>query len=134
VTVRTHDVPKAKSGLYRRRSEEFRAAAGAAAALRHWDVAVSNAVHSAIAGADAVTVRKLRLRSAAQGHADAIGPLRSLPADLRRRDRAVRHLAALLAVKFEAEYGDRGLGSRDWQAARAQLERFLEWVGETLGP
>lgn len=127
--MRTRTVPRAQARTYRLRSDEFEAASFAAAGRGHWDVAVANAVHSAISLADALAVWYLGRRNASPAHADAVSVFRDLAAsiDARELDRNGRHLAALLELKDAAEYEERRLRESDWARAADHLARFRAW-------
>jgi hypothetical protein len=125
-------VPPERYVHYERRAMEFRVAALTAASAEHWNVAVANAVHSAISAADAVAVRYLGRRSGEPSHLAAVPLLRSLPAQTPGRDRAIRHLLELLNVKSDAEYGEERLTAHDWHRVADHLDRLLNWVRAQL--
>ena len=132
--MRTRRVDKAGFAVYRKRSDQYEAAARRSAELRHWDSAVGNAIHAAISMADALAVWHLGMRCASQDHREAVELFFRLSFAKKEQDENGRHLSKLLELKNAAEYEERNLKAGDWDAAAPHLARFREWAAKKLPP
>ena len=123
---------KAKYANYVRKSDQFARAAADAQARGDWDAAVSNAVHAAIAMADALAVFYAGHRSAAQSHQETLEVLFGLALDRTDLERNSAHLSRLLGVKTAAEYEERLLEGNDAARALKHMDRFRQWAKAKL--
>jgi HEPN domain-containing protein len=128
VAARTERVTKERYLNYLRKSDEFHRSAEEAARRGDWTAAVSNAVHSGISMADALTVFYAGERSTAQDHDEAMRLLATLGIARNELDRNMKHLFSLLEVKNLAEYEDRLLGQSEAESAMRNADRFRRWV------
>ena len=117
---------------YRTRSDQYAAGARRSAKLRHWDSAVGNAIHAGISMADALAVWYLGMRSTSPDHGDAIELFFRLSFGTKEVDENGKHLSKLLELKNAAEYEDRSLREKDWNAAESHMTRFLGWAEKKL--
>ncbi len=126
--MRTRNVDRFRAKDYLQRSEECKNAMHRSFEGGEWTACVINAIHSAIAAADALCVFKLGLRHAGERHEDAI----SIFLGINRTDENIlknsKHLQELLQIKTEAEYSERLMGSKDAEIAKKHCERFLDYV------
>ena len=70
--MKTRSVEKIYARNYLKRAEECKITANYAFSNGNWNSCVINAIHSAIASADAFCIFKLGLRNASERHADAV--------------------------------------------------------------
>lgn len=131
--LRTRGFPPHKAEVYSKKAEAFAAAARLALADGSWDPALSAAAHALICASDAVTIRHLRQRSAAQEHGESVALLRSvetIPAA--ERTTVARQVEGVLARKHWAEYEDRLVredeARRAVQAMERALPKLLRWA------
>jgi HEPN domain-containing protein len=128
VAARTGRVTKERYLNYLRESDEFHRSAEEAARRGDWTAAVSNAVHSGISAADALTTFYAGERSTAQDHDGVLRLLATLGIDRDEIDRNMRHLNSLLEVKNLAEYEDRLPRQGEAESALRNADRFRRWV------
>lgn len=126
--TRTRRVGKERYSNFIRKSDEFHRSALEAAKRRDWTALISNAVHSAISMADALTVFYAGERSAGQSHSDVMRLLSTLGVAREELDRNMRHLSSLLEVKNLAEYEDRLPTQNEAESAMANADRFRRWA------
>lgn len=131
--MRVRDFPPHKAEVYARKAERFAASARAALAQGSWDPALSAAAHALICASDAVTIRHLRQRSAAQEHGESVALLRAVEA-VPAADKAIvaRQVEGVLARKHWSEYEDRLVeedeARRALQAMERALPKLLRWA------
>lgn len=131
--MKTRPLPPEKARIYWEKAERFSHSARAALEARHWDPAVSAAVHAGINALDALCIARLGRRSASDAHDDAVDLLdemSTLPAPA--RDEIAKHVRALLAVKHLAEYASRLCEESDARQALKHAERVLVRIREWL--
>ncbi len=119
---------KERYSNYLRKSDEFYRSAQEAEKRGDWTALVSNAVHSAISMADALTVFYAGERSTAQSHNEVMRLLATLGVDRDELDRNMRHLSSLLELKNLAEYEDRLPTQKEAKSAIQNADRFRRWV------
>ena len=129
---RTRAVRKELYRNYLAKSSEFLRAAQDSLRRGDHDACVSAAIHSGINLADALAAFYLQMRSAGEGHEDALALVRRVPLPAAESERILRHLSALLDVKNAAEYEDRLLRAREAEAAMKHLERLSSKVLSVL--
>jgi len=130
--MRTRKVGKSSFVTYRKRSDQYEASAQRSSELRHWDAAVGNAIHAVISMADALAVWHLGMRSASQDHGGTIELFFRLSFGKKELDENARHLSRLLELKNAAEYEERSLSEKDWDAAEPHMTRFRGWAAKKL--
>lgn len=128
MATRTRRIGKERYLNYLRKSDEFYRSAEQAAKRGDWTAAVSNAVHSGISVADALTVFYAGERSTAQDHNEAMRLLAALGINRAELDLNMRHLLSLLEVKNLAEYEDKLPGQSEAESAMRNADRFRRWV------
>ena len=128
MVARARRVGKEKYSNYLRKSDEFYRSAAEAAKREDWTAVVSNAVHSGISMADALTVFYAGERSTAQDHDEVMRLLATLGIARNELDRNMKHLFSLLEVKNLAEYEDRLPGQSEAESAMRNADRFRTWV------
>ncbi|MBM3303875.1 MAG: HEPN domain-containing protein [Candidatus Aenigmarchaeota archaeon] len=126
--MRTRAVDRYKAGEYLKRAEECKNAMNHSYDMREWNACVINAVHSAIAAADAFCIRRTGIRHAGERHEDALRLfVEADPQGIEIKE-AIRHLQSLLGVKTDAEYGERMMKENDAVLAKKHAERFFNFV------
>jgi len=128
MAIRTRRVGKERYLNYLRKSDEFYRSAEQAARRGDWTAVVSNAVHSGISVADALTVFYAGERSTARDHDEVMRLRAALGINRAELDRNMRHLSSLLEVKNLAEYEDRLPSKNEAESALRNAGRFRKWV------
>jgi len=95
---KTRQVAKALYVNYLKRSEECLNAARTSFNHQEWNAATINAIHSCIAACDAMCVYYLGIRSAGEGHGDAVSLFKTIKADKEISANANR-IAQVLGIK-----------------------------------
>lgn len=123
MTTRNVEPNQAKN--YLQRAEQCSKAMRHAFSSGDWNACVINAIHAAISSADAICVHKLGKRSAGQSHVQAASLLAGIRPETEELRQAVKHLANLVGVKTDAEYGERLSTQREAENALKHAERLL---------
>lgn len=131
VDGRVRKVEKYKHANYLSRAEQCLRTSQKCLENRDFDASVINAVHSAIAAADALLVNKQQIRSAGQDHRASIYFFEKI--DKECSDQAFR-LKQLLGLKTESEYGEYNMAEKDAREAVLNAERLLKFVKSKLSP
>lgn len=131
--MRTRSVERTRSLVFLDRAGEFLDAARDCLSRGHHQAAVSNAVHAAIAAADAVTVFHVGKRSARQRHEEAAHLLGTLGLPESEVEPRARQLRRLLGLKTKAEYTDELVTAHEAQASVRDAERLVEWARKHVG-
>lgn len=105
---------------------EFQAAAEVSASASRWRAAGLNAIHAAIAAADAVCVFELRERSTSSSHEDASDLLRRSGAPGAREKAG--QLSAVLDLKSKVEYESRPVSAEEARTLLKRSRRLVEWA------
>lgn len=125
---RLRNVDRHKYADYLKRAEELLNAMNRAYESGEWNACVINAVQSAIASADALCIFKKGVRHAGERHEEALMLFSETePDDLQVKSNA-KHLAALLSIKTDAEYGERLMNRRDAEQAKLDAGRLFSFV------
>lgn len=115
---------------YLEAAHEFQAAAEASAAAGRWRAAGLDAIHAAIAAADAVCVFEVGERSSSSSHDDASGLLARSGAPGAREK--AEQLTAVLELKSQVAY-ESGLVKRSSaEVLLKRSRRLLDWAHELL--
>ncbi len=128
MAAKTGRVGKEKYANYIKKSEEFHRSAHEAANRGDWTAVLSNAVHSAISTADALTVFYAGERLTALGLSESIRVLSVLGITREELDLNMKHLTALLEVKNTGEYEDRLPSQSEADLALQNSEQFRRWA------
>jgi hypothetical protein len=92
----------------------------------YWRPAYSHAILAVIHAADAVTLHFTRQRNSSDDHDAALSLVSSIPEFTGApRDQFLRHFDALLDVKTQVQYSERGFIRRDAEQALQHLDRAL---------
>lgn len=126
--MRTRSAEKVYAKNYLKRAEECKNSMNIALTSGEWNSCVINAIHCAIAAADAFCIFKLGIRNAGERHADAIALFLSIDRNDAEIKRNANHLSRLLDIKTNAEYGERLLNRKDSNEASKHAERLLSFV------
>jgi len=126
--MRTRDVDRHKAVDYLKRAEECKNAMYRSCDEREWNASVINAVHCAIAAADAFCIWKLGIRHAGERHEDAVRLFsQTAPEDDSIR-KASKHLMELLNIKSESEYGENLMKEKNAILATKHAEQLFDFV------
>lgn len=126
--MNTRPVDKSKFGNYLKRAEECLNAMSRSYDSREWNACVIAAVQSSIASADALCIFKNGFRHAGERHEDAV----ALFLDIDTNDEEIKgnskKLARLLAIKTDAEYGERLMRQADADEAKTASTKLFHFV------
>lgn len=128
---KTRDVSRDHYVTYRKKAGEFLHAMEGAQQRREWNAAALNAVHCAIASADALLVMNAGIRSAGDSHHDVSYLLEQHVKD---RDAApkAKSLAKIIDFKHLAAYEDRELTESEAVELAKLTKRFYDWMQALL--
>jgi hypothetical protein len=96
-----------------------------------WTAAAINAIHSCIAGCDAMCVFYLGKRHAGESHNETITLFKSIGGKEEISVNAKR-LIRVLSIKNMAEYEERLVRRKEAEDAVKDCERFLEFIKKEL--
>lgn len=125
---RIRNVDRHKYANYLKRAEELLNAMDRSYGASEWNACVVNAVQSAIASADALCIFKIGVRHAGERHEEALTLFSETGPDDPLIKSNAKHLAALLSIKTDAEYGERLMNQRDSEHAKLAAERLFDFV------
>ena len=131
--MRTRSVEKTRYLLFLDRAVEFLDAARDCLSRGHYQAAVSNAVHAAIAAVDAVTVFHVGKRGVPQRHEDAVHLLGTLGLPESEVEPRTRQLRRLLGLKTKAEYTDDLVTAHEAEGSVQDAERLVAWAKKRVG-
>ena len=126
--TRTRAVDRSKSTDYLKRAEECKNSMHRSFDAREWNAAVINAVHCAIAVADAFCIWKTGIRHAGERHDDAVRLFSQTDPQDADIGNASKHLQELLDIKSNAEYGENLMKEKDAILAKKHAERLFSFV------
>jgi hypothetical protein len=121
VVPRTVPVPRARSTVFLRRGNDLFAMSEVALRASNHDGAATCAIQASIALADALTVRKLGLRSRGQDHRDVVALVAQI--DLGKGGRIATLTQAILDQKTSVEYGDS-------EVSKVEARQLVAWTME----
>lgn len=124
------EAPRRTSTQHLRKGTEFLEQAEAALAKEAYDAALLNAIHAAIAAADAVCVAHSGRRSADPDHQRAGDLLLEVMGKEARPQ--VGHLRTLLGKKNLVEYESRRASAKEAREGVKKATRFVAWAEETV--
>lgn len=130
--MKTATVDKHDAANYIKRALECLHAATRAYENEEWNACVINSIHCAIAAADAFCIAKLGVRNSSEKHSDAIQLFISISPGSEEIIKNAKHLTNLLAIKTNAEYGERLLQPKDAENAIKHAERLLVFCKENI--
>ncbi len=130
--TRTRAVKRDLYKNYLKKAREFYRGMEHSFDVQDWNACVVNAIHCAIASADAMTVFYLGLRHAGDRHYDVLPILQEIEFDPKEIQSKNRQLYSLLLIKNQAEYEDRLMRKSDAENAMKAATRFYEWVEEKV--
>ncbi len=126
--MRTRDVDRSKASDYLKRAEECKNSMNHSFDTREWNATVINAVHCAIAVADAFCIWKNGIRHAGDRHDDAVRIFSQTDPQNTEVRNASRHLQELLNIKSMAEYDENLMREKDAVLAKKHAERLFVFV------
>ena len=117
---------KAK-GVFLARAEQYSRSMDRAFDMGDWDACIGNATHCAISAQDAFCVHMKGQRYRGTDHREALVFFKGVgQGEQHKKD--VQRLAALIAIKTDAEYGDKVMIEKDARMAKLSAERFLAQI------
>ncbi|MDP2207703.1 MAG: hypothetical protein Q8K98_02870 [Bacteroidota bacterium] len=116
-----------RQSVDRRRSQDYRKVA------EHFpDAAGVLIVHSAIAYADAISIRLSGQKSASESHEDAITLLESIAADGEKQKNAINQFKRIISEKSKVSYFGDLYDETSVREMWKRLERFRNWANSIL--
>lgn len=129
---KTRDVSKSLYANYLKRAEECLHAAQNSFAIKEWNAATINAIHSCIAACDAICVYFLGKRHAGESHGDAVYLFKTIKVDDEAINTNANRIIRILRIKNLAEYEERLVYRSEAEKVLKNCERFLEFVKKEL--
>lgn len=114
--------------MYLRRARNFGRAMDAALEARNADAVGLSAVHAVISACDALTIRHLGMRSAAQDHSEVLKLLPQSGAP----DRLITQVRLVLSLKNRVEYEAREVSPDEATRIATAARRVLDYVGSQI--
>lgn len=125
-------VDRRRSQDYRKVAEHFSDAADIAIEYKYWTAAGVLIVHSAIAYADAISIRLSGQKSASESHEDAITLLESIAADGEKKKNAINQFKRIISEKSKVSYFGDLYEEASVREMWKRLERFRNWANNIL--
>src|SRR3972149_1823162 len=119
-------VPRHRYKEYQNVAEHFYDAAKDSMELEYWTAAGVLIVHSAIAYADALSIKLSGQKSAGEDHEDAVALIADVVADGEEKTTAINQLRRILEEKTRVSYLGDLYGPTDTREMWKRLERFRE--------
>lgn len=126
--MRTRAVDRHKAQDYLKRAKECKNSMNHSYEECEWNSCVINAVHSAIAAADAFCIWKTGIRHAGERHEEAVRLFSQTDSQDRYIRNASRHLQELLSIKSNAEYGEKLMTEKSATLAKKHAERLFDFI------
>jgi len=125
-------IPRHRFMEYQNVADHFYGAAKDSMELEYWTAAGVLIVHSAIAFADALSIKLSGVKSVGENHEDAVVLVENAVADGEGKTRAINQLRRIIEEKTKVSYlGDLYSPSQSKELWK-RLERFRKWVKEIL--
>lgn len=125
-------VDRSHSREYQRVATHFFEAAEASMDLEYWTAAGVLIVHSAIAYADALTIRISGQKSSGENHEDAVALLDEVVAGGNDKAKAVNQLRRIIEEKTRISYLGELYSPSKIRELWKRLDRFREWAEAIL--
>ena len=125
---KTRNVARRLYVNYLKRADECLATAKGAFVAQQWNASAINAIHSAIAGVDALCVYYLGKRHAGESHGGAIKLFNSFYVAPQELQVNAKRLSRMLGMKNMAEYEERLVFKSEAEKALKDAERLLAFV------
>lgn len=125
-------VDKGKAKDYKKVAESFYGGAEAAKEFEYWNAAGVLIVHSAIAYADAVSIKFGGVKSQGQDHNQTITLLKEILSESIENRKAFRQLEKIIAHKNAVSYSGDVYESKDVEKLWKNFERFKNWAESLL--
>ena len=125
-------IPRHRFMEYQNVADHFYEAAKDSMDLEYWTAAGVLIVHSAIAFADALSIKLSGVKSVGENHEDAVVLVENAVADGEGKTRAINQLRRIIEEKTKVSYlGDLYSPSQSKELWK-RLERFRKWAKEIL--
>ncbi len=125
-------IPRHRFMEYQNVADHFYKAAKDSMELEYWTGAGVLIVHSAIAFADALSIKLAGVKSVGENHEDAVVLVENAVADGEGKTRAINQLRRIIEEKTKVSYlGDLYSSSQSKELWK-RLERFRKWAKEIL--
>jgi HEPN domain-containing protein len=109
-------------------SKNFSDGANIAFEYEYFNAAGILIVHSAIALADALTIKLGGIKCKGENHSEILGLLKDLSTDSSQRDNALNQLESIIAHKNSVSYSGSIYDKKDIEKLLKHLERFTNWA------
>jgi hypothetical protein len=125
-------IDRVKYREFHKTANHFFEAAQAAMELDYWTAAGVLIIHSAIAYADALSIRMSGEKSAGEDHEDAIALLETIVAASQEKTRALNQLRRIIEEKTAVSYMGEIYSASQTKDLWKRLERFRLWAESML--
>lgn len=125
-------IPRHRFMEYQNVADHFYEAAKDSMELEYWTAAGVLTVHSAIAFADALSIKLSGVKSVGENHEDAVVLVENAVADGEGKTRAINQLRRIIEEKTKVSYLGELFSPSQSKELWKRLERFRKWAKEIL--
>jgi len=125
-------VPRHRYNEYQNVAENFYDAAKDSMELEYWTAAGVIIVHSAIAYADALSIKLSGTKSVGENHEDAVTLVESIVAESEGKAQAINQLRRIIEEKTKVSYLGELYSASQAKEMWKRLERFRKWAKQIL--
>jgi len=126
------NVDKVKAKDYQKVAESFYGGATVAKDYEYWNAAGVLLVHSAIAFADAITIKTGGVKCQTDDHLQVVKLLKEILATSNENNKAFIHLEKIIAQKTLVSYSGDAYNEKDIGNLWKNFMRFKNWAEEQL--
>jgi hypothetical protein len=130
--IKKISVDKAKTSDYIYVAKIFFNGAEVAAEYEYWNAAGVLIIHSAIAYADAITIKYGATKSKGDDHQDVVNLIDSFVAHSEEKKKALSYLYKIITHKNLVSYSGNIYGKKDIDKLWKYLDRFVFWAEKLL--
>ena len=131
-TFKKISINKAKAIDYKYVAKNFFDGAVTSAEYEYWNAAGVLIVHSAIAYADAITIKYGGVKSKGDDHQDVVNLVDFMVANSEEKKKALSQLSKIITHKNLVSYSGNIYGKKDIDKLWKYLERFALWAEKLL--
>jgi len=125
-------IEKSKSNDYRKIADNFYNGSETARTTEYWNAAGVLIIHSAIAYADAITIKYGGVKSQGENHYQAVFLLKEILPDTDDNKKAFNHFEKLIVQKTSVSYSGNIYNKKDIDRLWNYLNKFKSWAVKIL--
>ncbi|MDF1612087.1 MAG: hypothetical protein AB1695_10805 [Stygiobacter sp.] len=121
-------VDKSKFIVYKKIAESFYQSSLSEIKFERWNSAGVLIIHSAIAFADSITIKKAGIKSRSENHIDVVRLIDAIIPDSDSKKNSLNQLERLIAHKTSVSYSGEPYDKKDIEKLFKHLENFKTWA------